>query len=148
MRMRYAALSPAAKKTPSAFSSSRINNKATLLSLGLMGLAIPAIGQDRNRLPRLGFLRSGLGMTDGPVSEARGDGRDSTVRECVRQPAGVSVVSEGGTWPDKAILVLEIWASASKLSMSKNGSVQQDIERFPRKWAFFNVSEDLATAHR
>jgi cytochrome c553 len=61
-----------------------------------------------------------------------------------------------GTWPDNTILVLEIRASVSKLSINKNGRVQQDIvgiqaevrdsKRFPRNWAFFNVSGNVASA--
>jgi len=154
--------------------------KATLLSLGLIGLAVLSIGRlgqaqgpalTEDQEPRFTadgqllnpknyrdwvFLSSGLGMTYGPLSGAGATPENPRFENVFVNPTAYRSFLKTGLWPENTILVLEIRASASKVSINKNGRVQQDIvgvevevkdsKRFPRRWAFFNVSGDVAAA--
>jgi hypothetical protein len=61
-----------------------------------------------------------------------------------------------GTWPDKAMFVLEVRSSTSKGSINNGGHYQdqvtavevevKDEKRFPNKWAFFGFGAGVATA--
>jgi len=102
------------------------------------------------------FLSSGLGMTYGPLSGAGATAENPRFENVFVNPPAYRSFLKTGMWPDNTTLVLEIRASASKLSINKNGRVQQDIvgieaevkdsKRFAQKWAFFDVSGDVAAA--
>jgi hypothetical protein len=102
------------------------------------------------------FLSSGLGMTYGPLSGAGATADSPRFENVFVNPPAYRSFLKTGTWSDNTILVLEIRASASKVSINKNGRVQQDIvgvevevkdsKRFPHKWAFFDLSGDAVSA--
>jgi hypothetical protein len=154
--------------------------KATLLSLGLIGLAILTITRsgytqepvspdaDGPRFTSDGqllnpknyrnwvFLSAGLGMTYGPISGAGATAENPRFENVFVNPSAYSAFLKTGMWPDNTALVLEIRASTTKLSINRNGRVQQDVvglevevkdsKRFPGKWAFFNMSGDVPAA--
>jgi len=71
-------------------------------------------------------------------------------------PEAYKVFLETGTWPDKAMLVLEARKARDKGSINKSGNYQdtevmgvevhvKDEARFPGKWAFFGF-DDKKTA--
>jgi hypothetical protein len=67
-------------------------------------------------------------------------------------PASYQAFVETGTWPDKAMLVLETRSAEGKGSINQKGNFQntevmgievhvKDETRFPGKWAFFGVDD-------
>jgi hypothetical protein len=92
------------------------------------------------------FLSAGLGMTYGPAGQTNGQGNPRFDNVFV-SPAAYRSFLKTGTWPDKAILVLEIRASDSHVSINNGGQVQtalsavevhvKDTARFKGGWAFF-----------
>jgi hypothetical protein len=102
------------------------------------------------------FLSSGLGMTYGPLSGAGATAENPRFENVFVNPSAYRSFLKTGTWPEQTIFVLEIRSSASKLSINKDGRVQTDIagveaevkdsKRFPGKWAFFDLSRDVAAA--
>lgn len=102
------------------------------------------------------FLSSGLGMTYGPISGAGATPENPRFENVFVNPPAYRSFLKTGVWPEHTIFVLEVRSSASKLSINKDGRVQTDIagvqsevkdsKRFPGKWAFFNVSGDVASA--
>lgn len=102
------------------------------------------------------FLSSGLGMTYGPVSAAGATAENPRFENVFVNPAAYRSFQQNGIWPDDTIFVLEIRSSVGKRSIDKNGRVQMDIvgleaevkdsKRFPGKWAFFDLSREVASA--
>jgi hypothetical protein len=102
------------------------------------------------------FLSSGLGMTYGPAGQTNAQGNQRFDNVFV-SPAAYKSFLKTGTWPDKTVMVLEGRGSESKGSINKAGHFQsgaamglevhvKDENRFPGKWAFFDVaSESKAT---
>ena len=93
-------------------------------------------------------------MTYGPISGAGATAENPRFENVfVNRPAYLSFLKTG-MWPEHTIFVLEVRSSATKLSINKDGRVQTDIaciqaevkdsKRFNGKWAFFNVSGDVA----
>ena len=71
-------------------------------------------------------------------------------------PEAYKAFTETGTWPDKAMLVLEVRKAEGKGSINQRGNFQggevmglevhvKDESRFPGKWAFFGF-DDTKTA--
>jgi hypothetical protein len=67
-------------------------------------------------------------------------------------PEAYKAFVETGTWPDKAVLVLEVRGAEGKGSINKSGNYQstetmgvevhvKDEARFPGKWAFFGFDD-------
>jgi cytochrome c553 len=102
------------------------------------------------------FLSSGLGMTYGPVSGAGATPENPRFENVFVNRLAYEAFLKTGTWPEHTIFVLEVRSSVTKLSINKDGRVQSDIaaiqaevkdsKRFPGKWAFFNVSDGVASA--
>ena len=99
------------------------------------------------------FLTSGLGMTYGIVQNPNASPRFDNV---FVTPQSYRAFLETGKWPDKTMFVLEVRSSASKGSINKGGSFQEDIvavevevkdqARFPNQWAFFDFGTSARTA--
>jgi hypothetical protein len=97
------------------------------------------------------YLSSGYGMS---YSQAPGDHLNFT--NVFVTPASYDYFVQHGTWPDKTMFVLEIYASASKGSINKHGNYQselvgmdvevKDASRFPDKWAYFGFDNTQASA--
>jgi hypothetical protein len=72
------------------------------------------------------------------------------------KPAAYDYYFANGKWPDKTMLVLEIYGSTSQGSINKHGSYQKDLmgldvevkdeTRFADKWAYFNFDGGENTA--
>ena len=102
------------------------------------------------------FLSSGLGMTYGPISGAGATEDNPRFENVFVNPPAYRSFLKTGTWPEDTIFVLEIRSSASQISINKNGRVQTDVagveaevknsQRFPGKWAFFDLSGEVRTA--
>lgn len=70
------------------------------------------------------FLSSGLGMTYAPSATPNPNpGFDNVFVN----PEAYQSFLKTGTWPDKTVLVLEIRASDSKVSINKDGRVQTNV---------------------
>jgi Cytochrome P460 len=92
------------------------------------------------------YLSSGLGMnySPGPGDEPRFDNVFVT-------PSAYRSFLKNGTWPDKAVFVIEVRAASSKGSINQAGHFQSDLVaieaevkdegRFPGKWAFFSLAK-------
>ena len=88
------------------------------------------------------YLSSGYGMS---YSQTSGDHLMFT--NVFVTPSSYDYFVQHGTWPDKTMFVLEIYGSASKGSINKNGNYQnefmgldvevKDEKRFADKWAYF-----------
>ena len=99
------------------------------------------------------FLTSGLGMTYGIVQNPNASPRFDNV---FVTPQAYRAFLETGTWPDKTMFVLEVRSSATKGSINKGGSYQEetvavevevkDKSRFPNQWAFFDFGTSARTA--
>ncbi len=70
------------------------------------------------------FLSSGLGMTYDPAATANGKPPFENV---FVNPAAYQAFLKTGTWPDKTILLLEVRASDSRVSINKDGRVQTNM---------------------
>jgi len=89
------------------------------------------------------FLSSGLGMTYVPSATPNPNPNFDNV--FVNSDAYQSFLKTG-TWPDKTVLILEIRASDSKLSINKDGRVQTNVvgveahvkDASHGGWAFYN----------
>jgi len=102
------------------------------------------------------FLSSGLGMTYGPLSNAASIPDDPQFDNVFVNPSAYHSFLKTGVWPENTTLVLEVRGSASRLSINKGGRSQQDVQgievevkdskRFPGKWAFFDMSDGVASA--
>ena len=102
------------------------------------------------------FLSSGLGMTYGPISGAGATEDNPRFENVFVNPPAYRSFLKTGMWPEDTIFVLEIRSSASQVSINKNGRVQTDVagaeaevknsQRFPGKWAFFDLSGEVRTA--
>lgn len=97
------------------------------------------------------FLSSGLGMTYGPVASQ--ERRENPFFENVFvNPEAYRSFVANGKWPDKTTMVLEIRASASQVSINKEGRVQGDIVAVETevkdngKWTFYGFGKDGASA--
>ena len=91
------------------------------------------------------FLSSGYGMS---YSQRAADDPDHLMFTNVFvPPADYDYFLQHGNWPDKTMLVLEIYGSQSKGSINQRGHFQtelmgldvevKDATRFPDKWAYF-----------
>jgi hypothetical protein len=99
------------------------------------------------------YLSSGFGMSYNP--DAGGNGNPAFTNVFISAKA-YDYFRHHGTWPDKAIFVLEIYGSTSRGSINEKGSYQEslvglDVEvkdesRFPYTWAYFNFDGDAKTA--
>jgi len=134
---------------------------AALLSTGQPAPAGPDDGprftRDGKMLPPTDyrewvFLSSGLGMTYGP----RASPTDPRFDNVFVNRSAYHTFLKTGTWPDHAVLVLEVRASASKGSINQGGHFQSGLvgieahvkeeKRFADKWAFFGFDQGDAPA--
>jgi cytochrome P460 len=74
------------------------------------------------------FVTSGLGMTYGPTGTADAEGHPN-FDNVFASPAAYTSFEQTGTWPDKTVLVLEVRASDSTVSINKGGYVQTKLVR-------------------
>jgi hypothetical protein len=90
------------------------------------------------------YLSSGFDMSYNPSAmKMRGHVFDNVFAN----PEGYRGFVKTGTWPDKAMLVLEVRAAQQRGSINKQGNFQSNVvgvevhvkdeARFPGKWAFF-----------
>ncbi len=98
------------------------------------------------------FVSSGLGMS---YSQKASDSMQMFTNVFVN-PSSYDYFLTHGTWPDKTIFVLELYASTSQGSINKHGNYQtgfmgldvevKDEKRFADKWAYygFNSNEKAA----
>jgi hypothetical protein len=68
------------------------------------------------------FLSSGIGMT-----YSGGESQNPAFENVFVNPEAYREFLKTGTWPDKTVMVLEIRASESRVSINKNGRVQTHI---------------------
>lgn len=99
------------------------------------------------------FLSSGLGMT-----YAKGASDDNPMFTNVYvQPEAYHAFLQTGQWPDKTVLVLEIYTSATEGSINKGGHYQvapmggieahvKDSSRPGHPWKFYGFDEKSETA--
>ena len=97
------------------------------------------------------YLSSGYGMS---YSQTPGDHLMFT--NVFVTPSSYDYFVEHGAWPDKTMFVLEVYGSASKGSINKNGNYQnefmgldvevKDEKRFADKWAYFGFDAKEASA--
>lgn len=90
------------------------------------------------------YLSSGFGMSYNPG--AGGNGAPAFTNVFVN-PAAYDYFAAHGNWPDKTMLVLEIFSSTSKGSINQHGSFQKNLQgldvevkdegKFTGKWAYF-----------
>jgi Cytochrome P460 len=89
------------------------------------------------------FLSSGLGMTYTPSSTPNPNPSFDNV---FVNPEAYQSYLKSGAWPDKTVLILEIRASDSKVSINKDGRVQGNVvgveahvkDASHGGWAFYN----------
>jgi hypothetical protein len=88
------------------------------------------------------FLSAGMNMTYGPNAGSAANPRFENV---FVNPAAYQAFLKAGTWPDKTVLILEVRASDSKVSINKDGRVQTNLARIEAHvkdsgrggWAFY-----------
>lgn len=96
------------------------------------------------------YLTSGVDMSYSPNM----DMGHSMFDNVFVNPEAYKAFQQTGTWPDKALLVLEARVAGNKGSINKTGHYQtgevmarevhvKDAARFPGKWAFFNVEDGV-----
>lgn len=93
------------------------------------------------------FVGAGLGMTYQPQSDSQP--RPQMFTNVFVNPSSYRSFMRSGTWPDKTILILEIRASDSEVSINKSGRFQttlagleahvKDSRLSGDGWAFFNL---------
>jgi len=89
------------------------------------------------------FLSSGIGMTYLASSKPT---TSPNFENVFVNPEAYQAFGRTGTWPDKTILILEIRASAVKVSINKDGRVQTSLVAIEAHvkdtshggWAFYN----------
>jgi hypothetical protein len=123
---------------------------AMLIGCALLAAAAGAIEYDRDGKPILPtnyrewvFLSSGIGMTYLGSAAAATNPRFENV---FVNPEAYQSFRRTGTWPDKTVLILEIRASAAKVSINKDGRVQTNVVAVEAHvkdashggWAFYN----------
>jgi hypothetical protein len=100
------------------------------------------------------WLSSGLGMSYGPMSENISN-EDPPFDNVFVNPSAYRHFLRAGTWPDKAIFILEIRSSVSKGSINQGGHFQGELrgveaevkdESRPGKWVFFGFNSSGAPA--
>jgi hypothetical protein len=100
------------------------------------------------------FLSSGFGMS---YSQNASDAPDHLMFTNVFvPPADYDYFLDHGRWPDRTILVLEIYGSQSKGSINQSGHFQtefmgldvevKDASRFADKWAYFGFDTTQSSA--
>jgi len=100
------------------------------------------------------FLSSGYGMS---YSQKASDDRDHLMFTNVFvPPADYDYFLQHGSWPEKTMLVLEIYGSQSKGSINQHGHFQTEImgldvevkdpSRFPDQWAYFGFDANEASS--
>jgi len=102
------------------------------------------------------YLSSGLGMTYGIVERPPNAPVSQRFDNVFVTPSAYKVFQKTGTWPDKAMFVLEVRSSASKGSINKGGHYQEEVvavevhvkdqARFRTKWEFFEFGTVAQTA--
>ena len=70
------------------------------------------------------FLSSGLGMTYDAAATANGKPPFENV---FVNPAAYQAFLKTGTWPDKTVIILEVRASDSRVSINKDGRIQTNF---------------------
>ncbi len=97
------------------------------------------------------FLSSGLGMTYAvPPADSAHPNFDNVFAD----PASYQAFLKTGTWPDKTVLILEVRASESKLSINQGGHIQTNLLRVEAHvkdaarggWAFYAFEPGAARA--
>ena len=86
----------------------------------------------------------GMGYTEGQQAAAK----PATFHHVYIQPQAYRQFRKTGTFPDKTMLVMEVLAPGTNVSINKNGQFAdrllgvevalKDESRFPEKWAYFN----------
>ena len=102
---------------------------------------------------RWAYVSSGFGMSYNP--NAGGNGAPAFTNVFV-DPEAYDYFRMNGRWPDRAIFVLEIYASTSRGSINQKGSYQEsllgldveikDAARFKVGWAYFGFDSAAKTA--
>ena len=102
------------------------------------------------------FLSAGYGMSY--AQKASDDPDHQMFTNVFVPPDDYDYFLGHGTWPDKTMLVLEMYGSQSKGSINQRGNFQtefmgldvevKDASRFPDKWAYFgfNGNENASSA--
>ena len=99
------------------------------------------------------FLSSGLGMNYGPTRDDNGPPMFTNV---FVQPEAYRAFQQTGHWPDKTMLMLEVYGSASNGSINRAGRFQTDLraveahvkDSSPKGdlWKFYDLGTGLAAA--
>ena len=86
----------------------------------------------------------GIGYSD--------DGRDGSFKNIFIQPAMYKAYKKTGNFPDKTMLVMEVFTAGEKRPPAKVGKFEdkfrgievalKDESKFPEKWAYFNFIGD------
>jgi hypothetical protein len=92
------------------------------------------------------FLSSGLGMTYAQEQTAN----NPPFENVFVNPGAYKKLLATGVWPDKTVMILEVRASESKLSINKNGRVQTKMlareahvkDNAKGGWAFYGFQGD------
>jgi hypothetical protein len=97
------------------------------------------------------FVSSGLGMSYGPVAQARDNPPFNNV---FVKPEAYRVFMKTGTWPNGTMFVMEVRRSKTNESINNTGNFQADLlgieaevkdeSRFPAKWGFYQFTNDTA----
>ena len=130
--------------------------KAALLlltaSLGSEQMTLPRYAEDNQLLRPEGYrnwtfvaANYGMGYTEGnPNAPAK----NPTFHNIFIQPQAFAHYKKNGSFPDKTMLVMEVYKPGTNASINKRGAFQdqflgvevalKDSDRFPEKWAYFN----------
>lgn len=131
------------------------NNFAVAFALGFVFLAAKARAIDYDSDARVTlpndyrewvFLSSGIGMS---YSQTGGQPANPNFDNVFVNPEAYRSFLQTGAWPDKTVLLLEIRASDSKVSINKDGRVQTSVVRVEAHikdaahggWAFYNFGD-------
>ena len=97
------------------------------------------------------FLSSGLGMTYAvPPADSANPNFDNVFAD----PSSYQAFLKTGVWPDKTVLILEVRASDSKVSINRGGHIQTNLLRVEAHvkdssrggWAFYGFEPGAAQA--